>query len=65
MMKRRDLFSFGRPAALSAFTATTISRRALFAQESQLALDSMEGRVAGLLQAYDAQGEPPNRTGGG
>jgi hypothetical protein len=61
MMKRRDLFRLGRPAALSAFTTTTISRRALFAQESQLALDSMEGRLADLLQAYDAQGN--HRTG--
>lgn len=61
-MKRRDLLWFGRQAALSAFTASTIGRGELFAQKkSQLAPGSPEQRVAGLLQAYDAQGN--HRTG--
>src|SRR6516225_10693646 len=61
MMKRRDLSWFGRQVALSAFTATAINRHALFAKDSQLAPDSLEERVAGVLQAYDAQGN--HRTG--
>ena len=61
MMKRRDLFWIGRQVALSAFTATAINRHALFAKDSQLAPDSLEERVAGVLQAYDAQGN--HRTG--
>ena len=60
-MKRRDLFWVARQAALSAFAATTINRRASFAEESQLGPNSAEERVAGLLQAYDAQGN--HRTG--
>ncbi len=61
-MKRRDLFRFGRQAALSAVTATAINRHAVFAQnESHLAPDALEERVAGVLQAYDAQGN--HRTG--
>ena len=61
-MKRRDLFCLGRQAALSAFAANTLGRRELFAQKkSQVAPGSLEQRVAGLLQAYDAQGN--HRTG--
>jgi hypothetical protein len=61
MMKRRDLFWLGRQAALSAFAATAINCHALFAEESPSAPNSLEERVAGVLQAYDAQGN--HRTG--
>jgi hypothetical protein len=59
-MKRRDLFWFSYQAALSTVMAA-INRHALLAQESQLAPDSLEERVARVLQTYDAQGN--HRTG--
>src|SRR5262245_11928451 len=61
-MRRRDLFEFGPRTALSAFAAGAIRSGVLLAQrESQLPADALEQRIAGVLTAYDAQGN--HRTG--
>jgi hypothetical protein len=61
-MKRRDLFLFGGRAAVSGFAASAIRHDMLFAQkEPQVSHDGLEQRIAGVLQAYDAQGN--HRTG--
>jgi hypothetical protein len=61
-MKRRDLFLLGGRAALSGLSASAIRNDMLFAQKESLARrDSVEQRVAGVMQAYDAQGN--HRTG--
>jgi hypothetical protein len=61
-MKRRGLFLFGGRAALYGLAASAIRRDVLLAQrESQVSPDPLEQRIAGVLQAYDAQGN--HRTG--
>ncbi len=61
-MKRRDLFLFGGRAALSGLAASAIRPDVLFAQrKSQVSPDALEQRIAGVMQAYDAQGN--HRTG--
>src|SRR6516164_320529 len=61
-MKRRDLFWLSHHAVLSALTVSATSRSALLAQKkSQSPTDSLEQRVANVLQAYDGQGN--HRTG--
>ena len=61
-MKRRDLCFAGGRLAISAFAANAIRDDVLFAQEVPRASPvELEQRVAGVLQAYDAQGN--HRTG--
>jgi len=61
-VKRRDLLLFGGRGALSAFAASATKRGVLLAQgESLVPPDALEQRVAGVMQAYDAQGN--HRTG--
>ena len=61
-MKRRDLCLVGGRLAVSAFAANTISHDILLAQKAlPSSHDALEQRVAGVLQAYDAQGN--HRTG--
>src|SRR6266849_1986483 len=61
-MKRRDLFLFGGGAALSGLAARAITQDVVFAQkESQVSPEALEQRIAGVMEAYDAQGN--HRTG--
>src|SRR5436305_3854634 len=61
-MTRRDLFSFGGRAAVSAFALNPVRHDILFGQKAPGTSDeALEQRVAGVLQAYDAQGN--HRTG--
>jgi hypothetical protein len=61
-MKRRDLFLFGGRAALFGLATSAIRPDVLFAQrESQVSPDALEQRIAGVMEAYDAQGN--HRTG--
>ena len=56
-MKRRALLLFAGRAAVSGFAASTIRHEMLFGATP----DELEQRIAGMLQAYDAQGN--HRTG--
>src|SRR5215831_18128462 len=61
-MNRRDLCLVGGRLAVSAFAANKISHDILLAQKAPPSSDDgLEQRVAGVLQAYDAQGN--HRTG--
>jgi hypothetical protein len=61
-MTRRDLFFVGGRVAVSAFAANAIRDDILFGQKAPgAAPEALEQRVAGVLQAYDAQGN--HRTG--
>jgi hypothetical protein len=59
--KRRDLFWFGRQAAISAFTTGVIGGELFAQRKAQPPPDSLEQRVAAWVQAFDAQGN--HRTG--
>ena len=61
-MTRRDLFLAGGRVAVSTFAANAIGDDILFGQTAPGAShEALEQRVAGVLQAYDAQGN--HRTG--
>jgi peptidase M28-like protein len=61
-MKRRDLLVYGGRAVLSGLAARAITQDVVLAQrESQVSPGALEQRIAGVIEAYDAQGN--HRTG--